>query len=88
MRGSIFGLFAYKADMLPTELPRLVFGFQKCVCGRGQSMVPIKVQIWCRRMIKIIKKIFFSIKDNILIDFKQHRNRKCLPFIEISNQNV
>ena len=29
---SIFGLFAYKSDMPPTELPRLVFGFQK-MCG-------------------------------------------------------
>ena len=31
----MFGLFAYEADMLPTELSRLVFGFQKCVGGRG-----------------------------------------------------
>ena len=44
-RGSELGLFAYKADMRLTELPRLVFGFQKCGGGRGQSMVPIKVQI-------------------------------------------
>ena len=41
-RGSILGLFAYKADMRLTELPRLVFGFQKCGGGRGRSMVPIK----------------------------------------------
>ena len=42
-------------------------------------------------MIEIINMIFFSLKDNlkfILIDFKRHRNRKCLPLIEISNQNV
>ena len=46
-RGSIFELFDYKADMLPTELLRLVFGFQKCVGGRGRSTVPIQVQISC-----------------------------------------
>ena len=77
--------------MLPTELPRLVFGFQKCVDGRGRSTVPIQVQISCGRMIKIINMIFFSIKQTwnlFLIDFKQHRNRKCLRFIEISNQNI
>ena len=28
------------ADMLPTKLPRLVFGFQKFVGGRGRSTVP------------------------------------------------
>ena len=75
--------------MLPTELPRLVFGFQKYVDGTGRSTVPIQVQISCGRMIKIINMIFFSIKQTwnlFLIDFKQHRNRKCLPFIEISNQ--
>ena len=77
--------------MLPTELPRLVFGFQKYVDGTGRSTVPIQVQISCGRMIKIINMIFFSIKQTcnlFLIDFKQHSNRKCLPFIEISNQNV
>ena len=47
MQGSIVGLFAYKADMLPTDLPRLVLGFQKCVGGRGRSTVPIQVQISC-----------------------------------------
>ena len=34
-RGSILGLFAYKADMRLTELPRLVFRFQKCGGGEG-----------------------------------------------------
>ena len=63
-RGSILGLFAYKADMRLTELPRLVFGFQKCGGGRGRSMVPIKVQISSSRMIKIIDMIFISVKDD------------------------
>ena len=31
------------------------------------------------------KKTTFNL---FLIDFKQHRNIKCLPLIEISNQNV
>ena len=46
-RGSIFGLFAYKAGMLPTGLSHLMFGFQKCVDGRGRLTVPIQVQISC-----------------------------------------
>ena len=36
----------------------------KCVGGRGRSTVPIEVQISCRRMIKIMNMIFFSLKDN------------------------
>ena len=37
------------------------------------------------------KNDIIMVKDNLklfLIKFKQHRNRKCLPFTEISNQNV
>ena len=47
MLGFIFGLFAYKVDLLPTELARLVFGLQKCVGETGRSTVPIQVQISC-----------------------------------------
>ena len=46
-QGSILGLFAYKADVLPTKLPRLKFGFQQCGYGRGRSMVPTKGKIPC-----------------------------------------
>ena len=42
MRGSIFGRFAYKADLLPTELPRLVFGLQNVWARGGDRRYPYK----------------------------------------------
>ena len=74
--------------MLPTQLPGLVFGFQKCWGERGRSTVPIQVKISCGRMTKIIM-IFISINHHLKFIFnwfyKQHRIRKCLSLIEISS---
>ena len=60
--------------------------------GEGRSTVPIYVLISCLfKNDQNNKDDIILIKDNlkfIFIEFKQHRNRKCPPFIKVSNQNV
>ena len=42
----IWTVCIHLADMLPTKLPRLVFGFQK-ICGWEGAIDGTQVQIWC-----------------------------------------